>query len=287
MWRLLILLFTTLGVMDEEALSQHMLTPLFFPSHVRCLRDTPASLCLETVPLYQLPLCLNVSSNRHGSVSRGFHISHPLRCFLGFGRGADRLQGMICVENGYGDEEEEEGSRWWWWGRVIHDNMGLQWGLLLPLPVPAAPAVSGNTGRMAGGIIYHIFSSSFHFLQYFTHPPFSKTPALAVIHAPSFISIFSGCSSGLWQISISIVRPGKEPNGPYRHFLCSWSPLSLCTGRGGSFLPLFVWFLSALCVFVCVSWWSFFPPWCGNSEVSVTSLWSLLATGSLHKCLKE
>ncbi len=50
MWLLLILLFTTLGVMDEEALSQHMLTPLFFPSHVRCLRDTPASLCLETVP---------------------------------------------------------------------------------------------------------------------------------------------------------------------------------------------------------------------------------------------
>lgn len=158
----------------------------------------------------------------------------------------------FCVENGYGDEEEEEGSRWWRWGRVIHDNMGLQWGLLLPLPVPAAPAVSGNTGRLAGGIIYHIFSSSFHFLQYFTHPPFSKTPALAVIHAPSFISIFSGCSSGLWQISISIVRPGKEPNGPYRLFLCSWSPLSLCTGRGGSFLPLFFWFLSALCVFVCV-----------------------------------
>lgn len=112
MWWLLILLFTTLGVMDEEALSQHMLTPLFFPSHVRRLRDTLASLCLETVPLYELPLCLNVSSNRHGSVSRGFHISHPLRCFLGFGRGADRLQSMICVENGYGEEEEEEGSRW-------------------------------------------------------------------------------------------------------------------------------------------------------------------------------
>lgn len=187
----------------------------------------------------------------------------------------------FCVENGYGDEEEEEGSRWWWWGRVIHDNMGLQWGLLLPLPVPAAPAVSGNTGRLAGGIIYHIFSSSFHFLQHFTHPPFSKTPALAVIHAPSFISIFSACSSGLWQISISIARPGKEPNRPYRHVLCSWSPLSLCTRREGSFLPVFFWFVSALCVFVCVSRWSFFPP-CGNSEVSVTSLWSLLTTGSLQ-----
>lgn len=127
----------------------------------------------------------------------------------------------------------------------------------------------------------YIFIFLSFFLQYFTHPPFSKTPALAVIHAPSFISIFSGCSSGLWQISISIVRPGKEPNGPYRHFLCSWSPLSLCTGRGGGFFPLFFWFLSALCVFVCVSWWSFFTP-CGNSEVSVTSLWSLLTAGSLQ-----
>lgn len=42
MWLLLILLFTTLGVMDDVSLSQHMLEPLFFPSHVRHLRDTPA-----------------------------------------------------------------------------------------------------------------------------------------------------------------------------------------------------------------------------------------------------
>lgn len=91
--------------------------------------------------------------------------------------------------------------------------------------------------------------------------------------------------SRLWQISISIVRSGTEPNGPYRHSLCSCSPWSLRMGRVGSFLlctVLFYFcFLSVLCVFMCVSWWSFFPPR-GNSEVIATSLWSLLTTDSVQ-----
>ncbi len=177
-----------------------------------------------------------------------------------------------------GDDEEE-------WFMITWDCSGVfSWHYRCLQLLLSLGTLAGWLG--ASSIIYFhlifIFYSTSHI------PPFPKT-ALVVIHAPSFISIFSGCSCGLWQISIRRVRSGTEPNRPYRHSLCSWSPRSLCTGRGGSFsvctVPLFFCFLSALCVCVCISWWSFFPP-CGNREVSVTSLWPLHMAGSA-KCLKE
>lgn len=186
--------------------------------------------CLETLPLDAFRLCHSVSSDIRVSVSRSFYVSNLSR-FRQTSRQIVKTD--LCWEwMGCGR------SRWCQWERVITLwGWGSFWhDLCLQLTM--------SLGTLAGwleALTVELLSSFFHLF-----PPHTQT----LIRTPSFISIFSGCSSGLWQISIRRVsRTG--PSGTLS--LCGVHDLSVRRGRKVQGVHLH-W---QACVF-CVSWWRFF-----------------------------